>query len=432
MARKKKPEEHENHERWLVSYADFITLLFAFFVVMYSISSVNEGKYRVLSDALVAAFRSQQKSLAPIQVGTPVRAPQQADMEFTKSPMMIATPAPFAPRPSNTDGDQPTPATQVALEEQSPPETSEVDEAKMGGKKAMEKIADDVEQAMTHLIDDGLISIFRGDLILEIEIKNSILYKSGSANIQPDAMPVLEEIAKILSDFSNPIRVEGYTDNFPISTLVYPSNWELSAARAAGVVRLFSKAGVEPDRMVALGYGEFSPVGDNSTVEGRAQNRRVMIVVLANHEVEDLLKGNFTTERRNDPEVNPGQSTIDQQGADMPVGDPTQLPGNEILTPATEQRGSEVVGAESKDTNAGNQPDLTILAPPGRQAVVIDNIAIERNGDSAPENIKNKLYQSKDFSTGGSPSIILPPIQLAPPVNIPPPITLPSTSIDVQ
>ena len=94
MARKQKHEEHENHERWLVSYADFITLLFAFFVVMYSISSVNEGKYRVLSDAIVAAFRSQEKSIRPIQVGEPTRAPKSTQMEVQKTPGIVKSPNP--------------------------------------------------------------------------------------------------------------------------------------------------------------------------------------------------------------------------------------------------------------------------------------------------------------------------------------------------
>ncbi len=97
MARKKKHEEHENHERWLVSYADFITLLFAFFVVMYSVSSVNEGKYRVLSDAIVAAFQQSQKSLKPIQIGTTARSPQKASLEFTDTAHPIKTPeSPFS------------------------------------------------------------------------------------------------------------------------------------------------------------------------------------------------------------------------------------------------------------------------------------------------------------------------------------------------
>ena len=277
MARKKPHEEHENHERWLVSYADFITLLFAFFVVMYAISSVNEGKYRVLSDALVAAFRSSPKSLQPIQVGSLSKAPVTSEaQEDERKPAMVRLPKMFVSQSESLEGEVRDPL---------------MEEKYLDGDDVVNiaKIADAVQEALQELVDEGLITINRDALWIEVEIKDSVLFPSGSARLQDEAIPILQELARILRQFPNPLRIEGHTDNIPIHTVVYPSNWELSAARAASVIRLFVQAGIDPTRMVAQGYGEFRPVADNDTPEGRARNRRVTIVVLANKTVERLL-----------------------------------------------------------------------------------------------------------------------------------------------
>ncbi len=277
MARKKPHEEHENHERWLVSYADFITLLFAFFVVMYAISSVNEGKYRVLSDALVAAFRSSPKSLQPIQIGSLSKAPITSEsQEDMRKPAMVRLPKMFISQDDSLEGEIHDPL---------------MEEKYLDGDDLVNigKIADAVQEALQELVEEGLIRINRDALWIEVEIRDSVLFPSGSARLQDEAIPILRELARILQQFPNPLRIEGHTDNIPIHTVVYPSNWELSAARAASVIRLFEQAGIDPTRMVAQGYGEFRPVADNDTPEGRAQNRRVTIVVLANETVERLL-----------------------------------------------------------------------------------------------------------------------------------------------
>lgn len=280
MARKKKHEEHENHERWLVSYADFITLLFAFFVVMYSISSVNEGKYRVLSDALVAAFRSPAKSMEPIQIGSPARSRHDISPDLSQKPLIPGK----SPKPTFAAG-----AEKEGLEKGATQNISEI--AGRGGvtsqelaraQTSIQKMADAIEKAMASMISQDLISVQRNELWIEVEINAKVLFTSGSADLQPDALLILQELAAILVPFTNPLRVEGFTDNRPINTLSYPSNWELSAARSARVVHLFTKAGIEPRRMAAIGYGEFHPIADNQTEEGRAQNRRVVLVILEN------------------------------------------------------------------------------------------------------------------------------------------------------
>jgi chemotaxis protein MotB len=273
MARKKRSEEHENHERWLVSYADFITLLFAFFVVMYSISSVNEGKYRVLSDSIVAAFRDPARSLQPIQVGELARTSAHPDAVIDRSRPVIDLfniPLPIHPEEQSGIKDlQPLPESRQDAVPQS------------GIDQASQDLADSIEAAMAELVDDGLIQVRRDKRWIEVEINTSILFSSGSAQLSGQAQPVLSELAGKLQPLSNVIHVEGFTDNVPINNFEFVSNWELSAARAASVVHLFTRLGIDPQRMAAVGYGEYRPVASNDTPEGRARNRRVVLVIMS-------------------------------------------------------------------------------------------------------------------------------------------------------
>jgi chemotaxis protein MotB len=272
MARKKKHEEHENHERWLVSYADFITLLFAFFVVMYSLSAVNEGKFKILSEALEAAFRGTPRAMEPVQLGKPSKstvtlaAPVPLPMQHNPPPGVALPPLPMPPPPA-----------------QSPPPPNN---AKRDAE--MQRLADEIRQAMAPLVDKDLLRVRRTTLGVEVEINTNILFASASADIAPAARNVLKEIAGILVAFPNPVRVEGFTDNLPIRSAVYPSNWELSAGRAASVVHLFMDTGIEPVRMAAVGFGEHQPVADNATEVGRRRNRRVNLVILADHDLRQL------------------------------------------------------------------------------------------------------------------------------------------------
>ena len=246
----------------MVSYADFITLLFAFFVVMYSISSVNEGKYRVLSDAMITAFSSPSKSLEPIQIGEPIKMP----LDMRKGIGIESVKIPHISLP---------------VEEQP---VVKVDERSMQteqDKKNMQSISDKIMEAMSGLIDTDQIKVRRTDKWIEVEISSKILFQSGGALLQYEAVPVLVDLAKILRQFPNSVRVEGFTDNLPISTDVFPSNWELSAARAASVVHLFTDEGVDPTRLAAIGYGEYRPIADNSTPQGRIRNRRVVVFILS-------------------------------------------------------------------------------------------------------------------------------------------------------
>lgn len=278
MARRRRPEEHANHEGWAIPYGDLVTLLLAFFVVMYAISSINEGKYRVLSDSLIAAFRQPPKAVEPIQIGDPVMSQRSSRILMIERPSIVDSPA----VPSASSGTQ--------AQRQSSPAVSVLDDL-LGPDRAsvIATIAAAIKEALKDLLDQGLVSIHFNELWLEVEIKDSILFSSGSAQLEPRAQPILKSVAEILRDFPNPIRVEGFTDDIPITTLLYPSNWELSTARASSVVRLFAREGVAPARMSALGHAEFRPVASNATGEGRAQNRRVVLVVMADSRLSFLM-----------------------------------------------------------------------------------------------------------------------------------------------
>jgi len=255
MARRKKHEEPENHERWLVSYADFITLLFAFFVVMYSISSVNEGKYRVLSDTLEAVFSDPVRSKNPIQLGELSRGEGDLSAE-PGEPEAIDYEIELPEIPH-----RPPPATEADI-------------------RTINDLTQQLSGALADMIESEDVIIKQGEDWLELEIKSRVLFESGESRLERAAVPVIGKIADILQSSANPIQVEGFTDNNPINTSRFPSNWELSAARAASVVHLLDRYGIQPDRMSAIGYGEYKPIADNGTEQGRQKNRRVVLVVL--------------------------------------------------------------------------------------------------------------------------------------------------------
>lgn len=240
---RKHAEEHENLERWLVSYADFITLLFAFFVVMYAISSVNEGKYRVLSDSLVSAFRS-----APIVDGGAV--------------MVVPTRSPGST------------VKQVVVKED-----PKLTEAKQQQRDKMRNVAKDIFAVLAPLVQQGKVRVLETSRGVTIEINDSILFSPGQAQLEQASVRAMRAVGEVLANTDFPITIEGHTDNVPIRTAQFPSNWELSAVRATTVLRLFVEAGVMPEHLTAIGYGETRPVEGNESIEGRARNRRVSILI---------------------------------------------------------------------------------------------------------------------------------------------------------
>ncbi|HEX7112895.1 MAG TPA: flagellar motor protein MotD, partial [Mizugakiibacter sp.] len=270
MARKHLHEEHINHERWAIPYGDLITLLLAFFVVMYSISSVNEGKYRVLSQSIATAFNGSPKVIEPVQAGAqPTMSAQTSAISSIQAAAPSASPIPLIPVPVPAQK-LPPPGQSGGREGGDDPSLARAH----GEVAGLKRIADQIERALGPLIARQMIALRRADYWLEIEIKTDILFPSGVAALSPQAVPVLQQLADILKPFANPLRIEGYTDDVPIATLAFPSNWELSAARAASVVRLLAAGGVDPQRMAILGWGEYRPVASNASEAGRNRNRR--------------------------------------------------------------------------------------------------------------------------------------------------------------
>ncbi len=265
MARKKKHEEHVNAEAWAIPYGDLVTLLFALFTVMYAMSSVNEGKFRVLSDSMIAAFNGAPKSMRPVNIG------EKEPGKGGEKPIAGITPTTLIKINQKTTSDG-------QLTPRDPTKTESLSSTDLAG--ALIRMQRKVQDAMQSLIDAKLVTVRRENMWLEIEINADILFPSGAGEFAPVAEPVLDKLAEVLKPFPNPIRVEGHTDDRPIKTAAFPSNWELSAARAASVVHQFMRQGIDPLRMEIVGFGQFHPRQANSTLEGRNANRRVVVLVL--------------------------------------------------------------------------------------------------------------------------------------------------------
>ncbi|MFC4930041.1 flagellar motor protein MotD [Massilia sp. GCM10023247] len=238
MARKKYDEGGaEQHDRWLISYADFITLLFAFFVVMYAISVVNTGKYRVLSDALGEAFGAK-----------PARPQASATIDALPLDSLIAR---------------------------------KRAEAAKRERERLDALARRLNASLTPLVKDGKVRVTQTGQGVTVDINASVLFEEGQAALGGDARATLGTVAGLLKDEAHAIQVEGHTDNLPIANSAYPSNWELSSVRASSVVRLFIEGGIAEGRLTAVGHGANLPLAPNTDEAGRARNRRVAVTILA-------------------------------------------------------------------------------------------------------------------------------------------------------
>lgn len=310
--RRHRHDDHVNHEAWAIPYADLMTLLLAFFVVMYAVSVVNEGKYRVLSDSLVQAFNGSSHVVAPMPA-TPTR------------PRNIV---PAIVTPTGAPSSE-TPAA-IPIPTRMPPKPAVADQVKPPAPApgSMQQIESRVRQALQPLIDKQLVNVRRdkNNQWLEIEIRTDLLFPSGVALLDAPAQGVLHNLAAVLVNLPNQMRVEGFTDDVPISTALYPSNWELSAARAGSVARLFVASGIAPERLGIVGWGETRPVADNATEAGRKRNRRVLVVVLGadsaptrTHDgIDDLRLQQPGAAESPVPATLPGQSATPGAGARTP------------------------------------------------------------------------------------------------------------------
>ncbi|PZP64098.1 MAG: flagellar motor protein MotD [Pseudoxanthomonas spadix] len=286
MARKHQHEDHVNHEAWAIPMGDLMTLLLAFFVVMYAISSVNEGKFRAVSDALNAEFGGPPRSVSPVQLGRHQLLGSSFDRPSLATSAARIGPAPAsqlmqakmrqaldAPRyGQSTVGMTPTAFNAAAGQGAGP--------GGLGGGQ-LGAVGENIQAVLSDLVAKHQVTVRRGENYLEVEIQSDILFSSGVATPNAVAAVTVQRVAEVLRDVPNAVRVEGYTDDQPIATAQFASNWELSAARAASVVHVLTQTGVSPARLAVVGYGQFQPIADNTTAQGRNANRRVVLVILA-------------------------------------------------------------------------------------------------------------------------------------------------------
>ena len=281
--------EHENEERWLLTYADMLTLLFALFMVLFSISSVNISKYQVLQQSLKAAFSGSilPGGRAILQSGS------EATAQHVPATSAVPSIVPLVPTPtsrsSSSTGSANTPAAKAALAANSKPLSTKQLQAALNSMSA--SVAEQQSfialqkklnaYAKAHGFSSQVQTVIeRRGLVVRV-LTDKLLFDSGQATLQPAGDPLLEEVATLLNvDKTHPITVEGNTDNQPIATSQFPSNWELSTARATTVVRFLIAHGVSAERLAAAGYAALHPVDSNATATGRARNRRVDIVLM--------------------------------------------------------------------------------------------------------------------------------------------------------
>jgi chemotaxis protein MotB len=256
--RKKKHPEHSNHERWLVSYADFITLLFAFFVVLYSSSQVDKRRVGQLALAIQVAFQ---------QMGI-------FEASNTKPALTTSEPMPFS---------------SVQLVENSPRNEAlgrlvnspQGELTNVPSRAAMDHLQSQLESVLAPEIKNHTVTVSPTKEGIVVSLKEMGFFDSGSAAIRPEAVPVIGHFITVIQSLPVHIRIEGHTDNVPIHTARFDSNWELSTARATEMIKLFiARFSITPDRLSASGYGEYYPVASNDKPAGRASNRRVDLVLL--------------------------------------------------------------------------------------------------------------------------------------------------------
>lgn len=269
MAKKHKHPEHENHERWLVSYADFITLLFATFTALYALSQTDLAKFKDVATAIREGFA------------------EQSIMNGINSIMQGKSPPVQNPDSFSKDGVTGAPGIMDRFESMTyqPGEVRRMQETATELVKDFERIEKDLKTFQSE--EDPNVPIRPVEVAvqergLRISFDSRLMFDPGSATLRAEARKALGIVSGKLKDYEGHIiHVEGHTDDLPISSAIFPSNWELSAARASSVIRYMTgDVGMTPQRFVALGYGSTQPLTSNKTAAGRAMNRRVDLVIL--------------------------------------------------------------------------------------------------------------------------------------------------------
>jgi chemotaxis protein MotB len=252
--RRRVPRSRVSSDRWLVSYADFITLLFGLFVVLYAFARADEKKHQQVTEAIDSAFSSMG-----------------IFAELSRDPAPGAS--------ASGSGNQQAMPMNVLMRREI------LSQAKVT--EDLDHVRHELEQKLSSQVAQHTVSIHMGREGLVISLREAGFFASGSATPQPDSMVTLRRIAASLGRTFYDLRIEGHTDNVPIHTIDFDSNWELSSARATHIARVFlEQKAISPDRLSAAGYAEFHPVADNATANGRAENRRVDVVVMPRSNID--------------------------------------------------------------------------------------------------------------------------------------------------
>ena len=250
--------EHDDVHRWLVSYADYMTLLFALFVVLYAMAMVNEEPFETVTESIGRVFQADKDETKNKGHGEDILPVNSSKTNKRLYGNGIQDDA----GPELTDGE---------------PVLSNVSDSDVGTN--LTSLETKVHTALYDIIESGYAQLQVDGDWLEIELNSALLFPSGSSSPTNNANAILEVINEILANVTNFIRVRGYTDNQPINNEIFASNWELSVYRATAILKIMEELGIDSARMAIEGYGEHAPAADNSTNSGRAQNRRVVIAI---------------------------------------------------------------------------------------------------------------------------------------------------------
>jgi chemotaxis protein MotB len=248
MFKRESLEEPENQDRWLISYADFITLLFAFFVVMYSVSSVNQHKYQQFSNSIDVAFNGTHLARKEANLNE-----KRMNAEgYIKQKNMI----------------------------KSLPLSHLYNEKFQRDRENMTRTGIALSNKLSGLISEGKLRVLQTNRGIRIDINDGLLFKTASTELTTSANEIMQDIATVIKSNQRLVQVEGHTDNIAIHNNLYFSNWELSALRASRIVRVLSEEKIADNRLSATAFGATQPISDNETENGRARNRRVSIMIL--------------------------------------------------------------------------------------------------------------------------------------------------------
>jgi chemotaxis protein MotB len=320
--------EHDNVHRWLVSYADYMTLLFALFVVLYAMAMVNEKPFETITESVGHVFQANDEKPKNRGHGDDI-----LDVNSSKTKKRLYGNGLLEEAgPEILEGEQ---------------TLSNISDAQVGSN--LTSLEDELHIALYELIESGFAQLQIDGDWLEIELNSGLLFPSGSSSATNSATNILEVIYNVIGEVSNFVRVRGYTDNQVIKTEFFSSNWELSVFRATSILHVLENLGMNPARMAIEGYGQYYPTADNKTAQGRAINRKV-VVAISKYGLERSNLLNTPTISLKDVEtitnvVEPGEETDQVKIIRMPNG------GIRITTRDDSENDSEMIEQQNEDNN---------------------------------------------------------------------------------